>query len=299
MADQEEHINNRNANEGSTSRYIQQKLPNPKGERKVQVSQIDEMPEQNIIDRLITIVQTLFTFTRETEINAVENLTKVEETLTIQESSPTSELGAYGEVQVQETSSGHVIIVDDTPGNERLVTQHANGTYDAMTSKGDRTHKTMRDQYTFVQRDMIVHVKRNHVTITNGNCTVEISADEIKNIAGFKKTNIGEDRETNIEKSDSKQVGGNQSELVAGDIGSKTLGDRTEVTDGNKSDGVQGNLDTFVGGNHNSTIDGNLVEKIKGGHTSEVASLKIISTGPVEITSASQVTITAPSVSLN
>ncbi len=76
--------------------------------------------------------------------------------------------------RVEESQSGHVHEIDDTPDNERIAVVHKSGTLDIMKAKGDRITKVVGDNYSIV-------VKNNNI-YTKG--SVNITADNDVNIKG-------------------------------------------------------------------------------------------------------------------
>lgn len=285
-------INVRNANEGSTSRYLQQKVPNEKGIPSRQVSKLNETPDQNILDNLLSITQSIRSFGKTLIQGAITALNPTAVETKIKEKAPTPERAEYGQIQVQETSGGHVIIVDDTENNKRLIRQHANGTYDSMTDKGDRTEKVVKDSYTFIRRDMIIHVERDQVRIISGNSNLEIRGSESRQVAGNKMVNIDGDDETKVGGDHIVDATGNVSNNAGSGYGSKCAENRDIVTGGNSNENVTGNDNKTIGGSKNETISGSEVKNVNG-------SLSIVANGAITIVSSSQVVVTAPIISLN
>ena len=80
----------------------------------------------------------------------------------------------YPHNRVEESQSGHVHDIDDTPDNERIAVVHKSGTLDIMKAKGDKITKVVGDNYSIV-------VKNNNI-YTKG--SVNITADNDVNIKG-------------------------------------------------------------------------------------------------------------------
>lgn len=93
------------------------------------------------------------------------------------------------------TESGHSQEFDDTPGNERIRTQHRSGSFQEYQNTGNVVHKIVGNGYTIVAKD-------NNVTIS-GKCTVTIYGDtemEVRGnlyskVNGNAKINTGKDCE--------------------------------------------------------------------------------------------------------
>lgn len=88
----------------------------------------------------------------------------------------TNSRGRYPFNQSFQSESGHIIEIDDTPGAERLLTQHATGTYNEINENGRMVTKVVGDNYTIVAED-------NFVTI-QGSCAVRILGDATVRIGG-------------------------------------------------------------------------------------------------------------------
>ena len=89
-------------------------------------------------------------------------------------SEPSLSSGSYPYNRVEESQSGHVHEIDDTPDNERIAVVHKSGTLDIMKAKGDKITKVVGDNYSIV-------VKNNNI-YTKG--SVNITADNDVNIKG-------------------------------------------------------------------------------------------------------------------
>ena len=90
-------------------------------------------------------------------------------------SDPTLSHGAeYPYNKVEESQSGHVHEIDDTPNNARIAVVHKDGTLDVMKEGGDRVAKVMGSNYS--------------ITVDNNNIyakgSVNITADSDVNIKG-------------------------------------------------------------------------------------------------------------------
>lgn len=75
-----------------------------------------------------------------------------------------------------ETESGHFQEFDDTPGHERVRTQHRSGSFTEMQPDGSVVNKIVGKNYTIVAKDDNVLIK--------GACSVTIQGDSILNVQG-------------------------------------------------------------------------------------------------------------------
>lgn len=142
---------------------------------------------------------------------------------------PQLEKGEYGKVRVvTETHAGHVILVDETPGNERVYILHPNGTY-INIEPSLATSKCETDS----------------IKLVNGVYSVEISKDSIEFVHGNRNVKIYKNSVDTIDGNRTKTVGGNETD----DIG------------GNWTVDVGGNWTINVGGNTDLTSSGPVTVK--------------------------------------
>ena len=106
--------------------------------------------------------------------------------------------GKYPYNHVEESESGHIFEVDDTPDHERLVKRHKSGTFEELHPDGTRVTKVLGNDYTIVVKtddangDANVYVEGTVNITTGGDAniktggTVRINADkQIRLDAGF------------------------------------------------------------------------------------------------------------------
>jgi len=103
---------------------------------------------------------------------------------------PQLEAGEYGKVRViTETHAGHVIMVDETVGNERIYILHPNGTYTNI-EPNLKTDKSETDSFQFVHGDLKMEVSDDHIEFIHKNHKVEIDINEEIKIHGYKQDKI-------------------------------------------------------------------------------------------------------------
>ena len=67
----------------------------------------------------------------------------------------------YPRNHVQQSESGHIIEIDDTPTRERLHTYHRSGTFEEIHPDGSKVTKVRGDNYELLMQDNNVHVSGN------------------------------------------------------------------------------------------------------------------------------------------
>jgi hypothetical protein len=85
--------------------------------------------------------------------------------------------------RVIETASGHSIELDDTPGGERIMIWHRNGSYVQITGTST-THKNMSDSYHINERNHHVYIGGNNIVTIEGDSYVLVKGDKVEEIEG-------------------------------------------------------------------------------------------------------------------
>lgn len=90
--------------------------------------------------------------------------------------------GQYPYTKVNQSESGHVFIVDDTPGKETISNNHRSGTYDDTYSNGVNVKRIVGDGYQIIDRNGYIYIAgRATINIMdganvhiNGNCYLDV-----------------------------------------------------------------------------------------------------------------------------
>ena len=85
--------------------------------------------------------------------------------------------------RVIETGSGHVIELDDTPGAERVMIHHKNGSYIQMTSS-TTTIKSVGDSYDMNDRNQHIYVGGTNIITIEGDSHVLVKGNKVEEIMG-------------------------------------------------------------------------------------------------------------------
>ena len=174
---------------------------------------------------------------------------------------------------VNETESGHVIELDDTPGYERISTTHTSGTSSDIIQDGSKIDTIVGDGYTVHSKDNTVYIIGNcNLTVDGdvnvkceGNYVLDVGKDLLIDVKGNIKTKAGADaiteiigkREFNIGTTDLLKVGDGQV-IIVGDDQTTTIGvNQLTRVSGGRTDIVDGDVYTMIGGIRDSSITGN------------------------------------------
>jgi hypothetical protein len=94
----------------------------------------------------------------------------------------------YGAVhpfnKVIETSSGHIIEIDDTEGNERIHVYHKSGTFEEIDSTGQKVEKVVADSFVINIGSRRVLVQTDELREINGNLQLHVYSNETKTVDG-------------------------------------------------------------------------------------------------------------------
>lgn len=161
----------------------------------------------------------------------------------------------YGRAQVQQTKSGHAMVMDDTPGNERILLKHNKGNGVELANDGSILLRS-RNNFTIsvdangvmvFDGDLSISCKNLRLDAT-GDMDITVGGDMNMNVAGDRKENVGGSYRTNIT--------GNKGETVQGNESSTVIGSKTNTTLGGFTDVVKGAYRQTVGATYTASISG-------------------------------------------
>ena len=174
---------------------------------------------------------------------------------------PTQPPSQYPRNQVQETESGHIIEVDDTPGGERVMIRHrtgagvdfrADGTV-IISSKGQRIEVSGGDQTTIVEGEGNLVYKGNLSLSVDGDFNVDVSGNYNLKVAGDKKEEIKGRHNKTVNLDQNYTIRGTRNTQVVGMSTDTILDDHNLIVKGASSNLVQGDLELLTGSNLTTT----------------------------------------------
>lgn len=86
--------------------------------------------------------------------------------------------------KVQQSESGHVIEVDDTPSNERLRTYHKSGTYTEINSVGQRVDKIIGDSFEIDVKNKTLYVGADYNVHVVGDANIQVDGNLKATVGG-------------------------------------------------------------------------------------------------------------------
>jgi len=153
---------------------------------------------------------------------------------------------------VHESESGHIHEIDDSPGAERLFTEHKSGTFEEIHPRGDKVVKVIGDNYEIIVGGSNVYVSGN-VNLTTGtvrhyikgNYHLEVEGDYTQKIGGNLRTKIGYISGGNLEEEINGNHGYGIKGFVRGNVGPLEGG--SGAGEGDVDINIVGNYTTIVG----------------------------------------------------
>ena len=123
---------------------------------------------------------------------------------------------------VHESESGHIKEIDDTPGGERVFTQHKSGTFEEIHPKGDKMVKVVGDNYEIIAGFSNVLVKGNVNMTVEGDMRQLVKGDYVLEVEKDYTLKVGQNQRTKI---GYKDAGGNREEEIKGNISTNVNSD--------------------------------------------------------------------------
>jgi hypothetical protein len=149
--------------------------------------------------------------------------------------------------QVKETSSGHIISYDDTPGGERILIRHRKGAGVEVRADGSVVISALNNKVEVTGGDQTVIVEGNGKLVYNGNLTLEVTGDYNVNVGGDYNVNVAGNNNTEIQQHKNTTVGRNTKYTTKGTATYKTVEHEARLVLGNEDHIVKGYWKNNVG----------------------------------------------------
>ena len=162
---------------------------------------------------------------------------------------PDQKPSQYPYNQVQETQSGHIIEIDDTPGGERIMIRHRTGAGVELRSDGTVLISSRSQRIEVTGGDHTAIVEGEGTLVYKGNLNLQVSGDLNMNVEGNYNLNVAGDKIESIKGRHNKIVNRDQNYVVHGARSSQVVGMSTETILDNYNVTVKGQLNNFVEGN--------------------------------------------------
>lgn len=177
--------------------------------------------------------------------------------------------------QVQETESGHVIEIDDTPGGERVLIRHRTGAGMELRADGSVLISSQRQTVQVTGGDQTVIVEGEGNLIYKGDVNLRIAGDFNVDVDGNYNLEIAGDKIENIKGRHNKVVNRDHNETIRGSETSYVVGDRTTNTLADYNNISQGNTNFRSTAKMELTAGSNLVTTAVGEWTAGASTANI------------------------
>jgi hypothetical protein len=179
------------------------------------------------------------------QLSTVESMPE-DKRATWDELNPKSDtFSVYPYNHVNESESGHVREVDDSPGGERLMNYHRTGTFDEIHPDGSKVTKIIGSEYEITLKDKNVLIEGACNITISGACRQLIKGDYILEVEGNYTEKIHKNHYVKIGAGES---GGNEAYEI--------LGNRTGNISSNDNIRIAQNIEAVCNGNHNYQLNG-------------------------------------------
>ena len=129
---------------------------------------------------------------------------------------------------VHESESGHIREIDDSPGQERLFTQHMSGTFEEIHPNGNKVVKVIGDNYEIIAGSSNVSISGVVNLTVEGAVRELIKGDYILEVEGNYTQKI---HKNHLVKIGAGETGGNREEEIRGNVAQQINGNRkTRIT---------------------------------------------------------------------
>lgn len=159
--------------------------------------------------------------------------------------------------QVDETPSGHVIEMDDTPGGERVLIRHRKGSGVELRADGTVVISALNNKVEVTGGDQTVIVEGHGNLVYNGNLNLKVSGDMNVEVGGNYNVDVAGNRKETTKRNYKSSVTGDTVQHFFGTKTEKTIGnnitlrlsDDDYVVKGERSDVVEGDFGISSGKN--------------------------------------------------
>lgn len=177
----------------------------------------------------------------------------------------------YPHNKVQETETGHVFEVDDTPGAARIHNFHNSGTYEEIVNDGTKTTKIVGDNFDITVRDRNVYI--------GGSCNITIVGNANMLVKGDMTTEVDGNYFLTVRKDKVEKIQGNHIREIISDRNTQINGNNAIRIKGNDITNIIGNETISIGGNRAETIVGNSTITIISNYTTSVVQKYLLAVG--------------------
>ena len=224
-----------------------------------------EYVNENDLPKLSRSVDNEFVRTQHTSTNELFDITEPEDIRSNHQ---------YPHNQVRQSTTGHYEEWDDTPGNERINTQHKSGTFEEIRPDGTKVTKIVNEQFEIVTSNDTVWIGGNCNVHIEGNNNIYVKQNQNLTIDENQNTVIHKSQNITIDESRTTNIGQNES-LTIGQNRTTDVGQNETVT-------IGGNSDVNISGSSNITVGS--TTNLKSGSSVTIDTPSTTITGTLQVT---------------
>jgi hypothetical protein len=152
----------------------------------------------------------------------------------------------YPNNQVQETPSGHIIEIDDTPGGERVMIRHRTGAGVDFRADGTVIISSKHQKIEVTGGDHTTIVEGEGNLVYKGNLNLTVSGDFNVDVGGNYNLKVGGDKQEEIKGRHTKVVNRDQNYTIRGARGEQVIGMATTTVLDDYNVIVKGTMNNYV-----------------------------------------------------
>lgn len=165
----------------------------------------------------------------------------------------------YPNSQVKQTTSGHIVEYDDTPGAERVMIRHTTGSGVEMRADGSVIYSSTKNTVRVTAEDEKVIVDGDGELQYNGNLKLKVAGDFDVEVGGDFNVNVKGDMEQKIRRGLITDIAGTVETQIVGSKSETIGGGYTTLIHGDKNDIIKGSFAENIQVDHNYAAGGTLM----------------------------------------
>ena len=175
---------------------------------------------------------------------------------------PPKKLSQYPYNQVFETAGGHILELDDTLGNERILLRHQSGAGIEITPDGTVKISSTSDTHIMTGADQHIVVEANAHMTYQGDLNVDVAGDYNLTCGNFNQLikgdliqQVDQAKRVTVESNFGETVKGEYSTTIAKSKAEMVLGGSTQAVKGDMEIACDGNQGIFASGSQRITAE--------------------------------------------
>ena len=165
--------------------------------------------------------------------------------------------------QTTETSSGHIVEYDDTPGGERILIKHRKGAGVEMRADGSVIVSAVNNKIEVTGGDQTAIIEGEGNLIYKGNLNLQVTGDYNVDVGGNYNINVAGNKIENVNQNHRTTVSGHSDFITKKSRSTKTIGNNLDAVLGSDKKVVKEEYSLEVEGDINMFSDENFMQSGK------------------------------------